>query len=77
MNKSGYGHYTVSIELEGKTLSATTSNMRAIDAAMMDDEDIEADNFYETKEQGQTALIDFILDMSEVGYTKEDDFYCF
>ena len=34
--KTGYGHFNISIEMDGKELSTTTTNTMAIDAAFDD-----------------------------------------
>ena len=65
--KSGYGHYRVSIELDGKQLTTITSNMSAIDAAFdeyYDDENNEG-RFYESRLQAQEALINETLSANE------------
>ena len=61
--RSGYGHYKVSIDVDGQELSTVTDNMSAIDAAFdeyYDDEDNEG-RFYECREEAQEALVNYIL----------------
>lgn len=66
--KSGYGHYKVSIDVDGQELSTVTDNMSAIDAAFdeyYDDEDNEG-RFYESREEAQEALVNEILNSNKV-----------
>ena len=61
--KVGYGHFNISIELDGQTLSTTTTNTKAIDAALdncYDDQD-RSGSYYESQEQAQQSLVDEIL----------------
>ena len=65
--KSGYGHYKVSIDVDGQELSTVTDNMSAIDAAFdeyYDDEDNEG-RFYESREEAQEALVNEILNSNK------------
>jgi hypothetical protein len=66
--KTGYGHFSISVELDGNVLMATTTNTLAIDAAFdeyYDDEDTSG-LFYESREEAQMALISEILRKNEV-----------
>lgn len=61
--KTGYGHFLISIEMDGQQLKTTTTNTIAIDAAFDDCYD-DADNFgryYESREEAQEALVNEIL----------------
>ena len=65
---SGYGHYTISIEMDGETLKTTTNNMSAVDAAFdeyYDDED-NSGRVYKSREQAQEALVNQILDANDI-----------
>ncbi|MBN2571316.1 MAG: hypothetical protein JXA68_04250 [Ignavibacteriales bacterium] len=65
---SGYGHYKISIEIEGKKLSTTTTNMPAIDAAFDDcyDDLDNSDRIYETRKEAQTALVNEIFYANDI-----------
>jgi hypothetical protein len=61
--KTGYGHFTISIEIDGVEYNATTTNTMAIDAAFdenYNDED-NSGRFFETREEAQNALINEII----------------
>ena len=55
----GRGHYRVSIQVEGVTYTAVTTNTMAIDA--YNDEDLEEGGYYESMEEAQDALIEEVL----------------
>lgn len=61
--KTGYGHFNISVEMNGKELSTTTTNTMAIDAAFDDCYDDENNNgrFYESRLEAQEALVSEIL----------------
>ena len=62
---SGYGHFHISIEKDGKELSATTTNATAIDAIAGDHY---GDGlFYETKQEAEEQLIAYILHINSIG----------
>lgn len=61
--QTSHGRFDVYIEIDGKTLSASTTNTMAIDAAFDENYD-DSDNtgrFFETREEAQKALVDEIL----------------
>jgi phage-related protein len=67
-NKTGYGHFSISIEMDGQEFKTTTTNTMAIDAAFDDCYDDE-DNFgryYESREEAQEALVNEILRANEI-----------
>jgi len=66
--KTGYGHFNISIEMEGKELSITTTNTMAIDATFddcYDDEDNDG-RYYESRLEAQEALVSEILRANEI-----------
>ena len=61
--KTGYGRFSISIEMEGQVFKTTTTNTMAIDAAFdycYDDED-NSGRYYESREEAQEALVNAIL----------------
>ena len=62
--KVGYGHFSISIEMDGQEFKTTTTNTLAIDAAF-DDED-NSGRYYESREEAQEALVDEILRSNEI-----------
>ncbi len=66
--KTGYGHFSVSMELDGKVYSTTTTNMMAIDAAFDDcyDDEDNSGRFYESREEAQEVLVNEILRAYEI-----------
>ena len=65
---SGYGHFTISIEVDGATIKTTTNNMSAVDAAFdeyYDDED-NSGRVYKSREQAQEALVNEIIDANNI-----------
>lgn len=65
--KTGYGHFCISIEMDGQALKTTTTNTLAIDAAFDDcyDDEDNSGRFYESRQQAQEALVDEILRANE------------
>lgn len=66
--KTGYGHFNISIEMDGEELSTTTTNTMAIDAAFddcYDDEDNEG-RYYESRLEAQEALVSEILRANDI-----------
>ena len=61
--KTGYGHYSIFIEVEGRELKTTTTDTHAIDAAFDDcyDDEDNSGRFYKSREEAQKALINEIL----------------
>ncbi len=67
-SRQGYGHFYVSIEIDGKEFGTTTTNTMAIDAAFdefYDDDDTEG-RYYSSRQEAQEALIDEILRVWEI-----------
>ncbi len=60
--KTGYGHFSISIEMDGKVFKTTTTNTMAIDAAFDDcyDDDDNSGSYYESREEAQEALVNEI-----------------
>ena len=60
---TGYGHFSISIEMDGQEFKATTTNTMAIDAAFDDcyDDEDNAGSYYESREEAQEALVNEIL----------------
>ena len=65
---AGYGHYSISIEMDGKKLEATTTNTMAIDAAFDDcyDDEDNSGRYYESREEAQEALVNEILRANKI-----------
>lgn len=66
--KTGYGHFGISIEMDGKEFRTTTTNTMAIDAAIDDcyDDEDNSGRFYKSREEAQEALVDEILRANEM-----------
>ena len=66
--KVGYGHFSISIEMDGQKFTAITTNTMAIDAAFDDcyDDEDNSGRFYESREEAQEALVDEILRSNEI-----------
>ena len=67
--KTGHGHFSISIEMDGKKLEATTTNTMAIDAAFDDcyDDVDNSGSYYESREEAQEALVNEILRVNKIG----------
>ena len=66
--QTSYGHFNISIEMDGKELSTTTTKSMAIDAAFdycYDDEDNDG-RFYESRLEAQEALVSEILRANDI-----------
>ena len=61
--KTGNGHFSVSIELDGEVYSTITTNTMAIDAAFDDcyDDQDRSGSFYRSRNEAREALITEIL----------------
>jgi len=60
---TGYGHFSISIDINGQEFKTTTTNTMAIDAAFDDcynDED-NSGRYYESREDAQVDLVNEIL----------------
>ena len=66
--KTGYGHFSISIEMDGQEFKTTTTNTMAIDAAFDDcyDDEDNSGRYYETREEAQEALVNEILRANEI-----------
>ena len=66
--KTGYGHFSISIEMDGQEFKTTTTNTMAIDAAFDDcyDDEDNSGSFYESREEAQEALVSEILRVNEI-----------
>lgn len=66
--KTGHGHFNISIEMNGKKLSTTTTNTIAIDAAFDDcyDDASSQGKYYESKLEAQEALVSEILIANDI-----------
>ena len=61
--KTGYGHFKISIKIDGQEYTTTTTNTMAIDAAFDDcyDDEDNSGRYYESREEAKVALVDEIL----------------
>jgi phage-related protein len=66
--KTGYGHFSISIEMDGQEFKTTTTNTMAIDAAFDDcyDDEDNSGRYYESREEAQEALVNEILRANEI-----------
>lgn len=66
--KTGYGHFSISIEIDGQEFKTTTTNTLAIDAAFDNcyDDQENSGRFYESREAAQEALVNEILRANEI-----------
>ena len=65
---TGHGHFSISIEIDGKEFKATTTNTMAIDVAFDDCYD-DVDNsgrYYESRREAQEALVNEILRANKI-----------
>ena len=62
------GHFSISIEMDGKEFKTTSTNEGAIDAAFDDcyDDEDNSGRFYESREEAQEALVNEILRANEI-----------
>ncbi len=65
---TGYGHFSISIEMDGQEFKATTTNTMAIDAAFDDcyDDKDNSGSYYESREEAQEALVNEILRVNKI-----------
>ena len=65
---TGYGHFSISIEMDGQELKATTTNTMAIDVAFDDcyDDGDNSGNYYESRREAQEALVNEILRANKI-----------
>lgn len=66
--KTGYGHFSISIEIDGKEFTTTTTNTMAIDVAFDDcyDDYDNSGSYYENRKEAQEALVNEILIANEI-----------
>lgn len=66
--KSGYGHFIISIEKDGETFKTTSTNAAAVDCAFDDcyDDDDKTGYFYESRREAQEALVNEVLRANEI-----------
>jgi hypothetical protein len=67
--KTGYGHFIISICMDGQEFKTTTTNTMAIDAAFddcYDDDDDNSGSYYASREEAQEALVNEILRVNEI-----------
>jgi len=60
---SGYGHFKISIEIDGRIYKTVTTNTNAIDCAFDDDYDLfnSTDRYFESQQEAQQTLVNEIL----------------
>ena len=65
---TGYGHYSISIEMDGKEFKAITTNTMAIDVAFDDcyDDEDNSGSYYESREEAQKDLVNEILRANKI-----------
>ena len=65
---TGHGHFSISIEIDGKEFKATTTNTMAIDAAFDDcyDDQDNSGRYYESRREAQEALVNEILRTNKI-----------
>ena len=66
--RTGCGHFSISIEMDGQELKATTTNTMAIDAAFDDcyDDEDNSGRYYESRKEAQEALVNEILRANKI-----------
>ena len=65
---TGYGHFSISIDMDGQEFKTTTTNTMAIDAAFdycYDDKD-NSGSYYKSREEAQADLVNEILRDNEI-----------
>lgn len=74
--KTGYGHFRISIEVEGQEFYTITTNTLGIDAAFDDcyDDEDNSGRFYESREEAQISLVEEILSKNEIEVTGDGKF---
>ncbi len=66
--KTGYGHFYITIDIDGEDVGTTTTNTMAIDAGFddcYDDEDNDG-RYYESRKEAQEALVSEILTANDI-----------
>ena len=66
--RKGYGHFYITIEMNGKEFGVTTTNTMAIDAVFDDsyDEEDNSRRFYENQYDAQVSLVSEILTANDI-----------
>ena len=66
--KTGHGHFSISIEMDGQEFKTTTTNTMATDAAFDDcyDDTDNSERYYENREEAQEALVNEILTANNI-----------
>jgi phage-related protein len=66
--KTGYGHFKISIEMNGQELKTTTTNTMSIDAAFDDcyDDEDNCERYYSSRKEAQESLVGEILTANEI-----------
>ena len=66
--KTGYGHFSISIKMNNEEFKTTTNNTMAIDAAFDDcyDDEDNSGRFYKSRKEAQEGLVDAILRANEI-----------
>lgn len=66
--KTGHGHFSISIEVDGQVFKTTTTNTMAIDAAFDDcyDDEDNSDRYYDSQEEAKEVLVNEILIANEI-----------
>lgn len=63
-----YGHFIISIDVDGQELKTITTNTMAIDAAFDDfyDDEDQSGSYYESRREAQEVLVNEILADNEI-----------
>lgn len=66
--KTGYGHYEISIEIDGEKHTTKTTNALAIDAAFDENynDNDNSERIYESREEAQQHLVNTILRANDI-----------
>ena len=75
--KTGFGHFEISIVIDGKNFDTTTNDTMAIDAAFdesYDDQENNEERWFESRSEAQEVLVNEILAANQLSLTnkKED-----
>ena len=66
-SQKGYGHFYITINMNGEEIGTTTTNTMAIDAAFDNcyDDENDSGRYYESQREAQEALVNEILRANE------------
>lgn len=67
IEKTGYGHWRVTIKYRNKTYSCTTTNSMAVDATSYEEWERHSGHFYPTCKKGYETLYDECLQANNLG----------